>query len=147
MDIKEIGLYIWTDGKRRNIAIMSILILISGSILIYNLTHQPKPPPPGAIRVVICKKCKYVDLQRIIDISSGIYKCRECGGPVGLAWKCGSCKYEYYILDSKPDLAKMKNTMQKFQFTTRTSRCPNCNEEKNVNPMTVSEFKNEYGDR
>ena len=147
MDLKEFGFYIWTDGKRRNIAILSVLILIFGSILIYKLTHQPPPPPPGAMRVVICKKCKDVDIQRILDINKKKYKCRKCGGPVGIAWKCGSCKYDYYIVDSKPDSAKIKNTMQTFQFVMRSRRCPNCAEEKNVAPMTVAEFEKEYGKR
>ena len=147
MGFKEFVLWIWSDAKRRNIAIMSVLILIFGSILVYNLTHQPPPPPPGAKRVVICKKCRYVDVQRIVDIHTKKYTCRKCGGPVAIAWKCGACKYEYYILDNKVDMAKLKNTMQKFQFVTRSRRCPNCNEEKNVAPMTLTEFKQEYGNR
>ena len=145
--LKKLFFYIWNDGKRRNVAIMSILILILGSILLYNLMHQPPQPPPGAMRVVICKKCEYVDKQRILNINDKKYKCRKCGGTIALAWKCGACKYEYYVVDAKPDLAKLKNTMQKFQFAMRSRRCPNCGEDKNVAPMTISEFDKEYPDR
>jgi rubredoxin len=147
MNIKEFGLYIWSDAKRRNIAILSILIIVFGSILAYRLTHQPPISPPGAKRVVICKKCRFVDVQRIVDINSGKYKCVKCGAPVGIAWKCGSCKYEYYVLDMKPDMKKMKNTMRKFEFVLRSRRCPNCKEEKNVAPMSLTEFEKEYGKR
>ena len=141
MDVKELGIYIWSDRKRRSIAIMSVLIVLLMGMILYRLYSIKPPPPPGANRVVICKKCKFVDIRRIVDIKKTKCRCVKCGGPLAIAWKCGACKYEYYVVDAKPDMKKMKNTMDKFKFVLRTRRCPNCGEEKNVGPMSISDYK------
>ena len=144
MELKELGSYIWSDKKRRSIAIMSVLMIALGIFEIRRLANVKPPPPPGAKRVVICKKCRFVDARRIVDIKNTKQKCVKCGGSLGIAWKCGTCKYEYFVVDSKPDLAKLTNTMRKFEFVARSRRCPNCKEDKSVAPMSMSEYDEEY---
>ena len=140
MDWKERVISVYSNKKQRNIAIVIILSIILFSIIIYRITHIEKPPTPGALRAVICKKCRKVDVRRVYDIKK--IKCKYCGGDVALAWKCGKCQYEYYVEENRVDTSKL-NTMQRFQKVVESQKCPNCGMERNTHPMTIQEAEKE----
>ena len=142
MEIKDALLLFLRDKRKRNILILVASVITLVSLLIYQYSHRYIPPPPGAERVVLCKKCGKTDIQRVYKI--GEAKCRYCGGPVAFAWKCGKCQYEYYIIDQKFNSDKM-NTLQRLQRVVEARRCPNCGEERDTHPMTLQEFKKENG--
>ena len=143
MQLNEIAPYIWNDSKRRNIFIMSIIILCLGGMLLSRLFNAYKPPPPGANRVLICKECGKTDVRRVVDITTEHHKCKKCGGKMLLAWKCGVCKYEYYTIPISTTTEKFKNTMQVFEHVQKSHGCPNCKEMRNVHQMTLKEYEAE----
>ena len=132
---------IWYNKKHRNIAILSILLSFLAGIVLYQIFHTEPVPPPGAMRVVACKKCNYVGVMRITEIEKA--KCPKCGGPLGYAWKCGKCKYQYSVSNEKIDTKNM-NTMDRFRAALKMRKCPNCGEEKDIHPMTVEEFQKDH---
>lgn len=146
MKINEIASYIWKDRKRRNVSIMSIVIVVLLVLLILNLSNTYQPPLPGAKRVLICKKCRALDIRRVVDMKKERFTCDKCGGDMAIAWKCGVCKYEYYIIPLKPN-SELKTTMQIFMHIKESHRCPNCKEMRNVHRMTVNEYEAEYGNK
>jgi len=138
MDIKKSVMSVYSNKKQRNIIILTILMLILGSIILHRLLNPEIRPPAGARRVVICKECRKTDIQRIYDIKKA--KCKFCGGPVAFAWKCGKCQYEYYTEENKVDTSKL-NTMQRLQRAVKERRCPNCGMEKDTRPMTIQDLE------
>ena len=137
MDTKKVLTSVYYNKKQRNAVILSILSVILISILLYKLTHPYTPPPSGALRVVICKKCRKTDIQRIYNIKKA--KCKFCGGPVAYAWKCNKCQYEYYVEENKVDTSKL-NTLQRLQRVVESRRCPNCGAVRDTRPMTLQDI-------
>jgi hypothetical protein len=137
MDIKKSVISVFYNKKQRNIIILTTLIIVLVLIIAHHLLNPVKPPPPGALRVVICKECRKTDIQRVYDISKA--KCKYCGGPVALAWKCVNCQYEYYTEENKIDTVKL-NTMQRLQRVVNERRCPNC-KKTDTRPMTIQDIK------
>jgi len=137
MDIKKSVTSILYNRKQRNIIILTTLLIVLVAIIMHNLFHTAPPPLLGARRVVICKKCRKTDVQRIYDISKA--KCKYCGGPVALAWKCVNCQYEYYTEENKIDTSKL-NTMQRLQRVVNERRCPNC-KKTDTRPMSIQDME------
>ncbi len=133
---------LWRDKEARKWGICVLLFVALTSLVLYRIFHTEKLPPPGAKRAVICQKCGKLQVLRIVDPETPKARCAYCGGRVGMAWKCGHCGYEYYIVNFKFD-ARNLSTMERLRKVESLRRCPNCGEIKDVRPMSVNEVEDE----
>ena len=124
-----------------NIAILGILAIIM-VVVVYIVYFSHSPPPEGALRVVKCTGCGEKSVNLIKDINDSHDPkciCGKCGKPLGYAFKCEVCDFEYPVipLDKQVavEISKMK-TMGKFKYVLQTRKCTNCSAT-STNPMSV----------
>lgn len=113
------------------IVILSVLTIVLASI-VYVDYFSRTPPPEGALRVVKCSGCGDQGVKMIKDINDRRDPkciCGKCKKPLGYAFKCDNCDFEYPVIPvEKPpagEMAKMK-TMAKFTYVLQERKCPNC---------------------
>jgi len=111
--------------------ILAILTIVFGLIL-YIDYFSLIPQPEGALRVVKCSGCGDKSVNQIKDINdrrNPKCTCVKCGKPLGYAFKCDDCDFEFPVIpvDKPPaeEMAKMK-TMGKFAYVLQMRKCPNC---------------------
>ena len=126
------------NKRARNTVIAILLFFCLAGIITRAILNAPVPPPPGALRAVICKKCQKLQVSRIVDPQNPKVKCSYCGGDVGMAWKCGHCGYVYYVVPRKIDTEGL-STMRRLVKVEAMRGCPNCGETRDVRPMSVDE--------
>ena len=127
----EILLQLIKNKRVVNLVILAILTIVLG-VVVYVEYFSRTPPPEGAFRVVKCSGCGDQSVKQIKDISDRSDPksiCGKCKKPLGYAFKCGDCDFEYPVIpvDKPPveEILKMK-TMGKFNYVLQTRKCPNC---------------------
>lgn len=113
------------------IVILGILTIVFG-VVVYIEYFSRTPPPEGSLRVVKCSGCNEKSVNLIKDISDSHdpkCTCKKCGKPLGYAFKCEECEFEFPVIpiDKPPtgEMSKMK-TMAKFNYVLQVRKCPNC---------------------
>ena len=137
---------IWNNKKYRDISILTLLIFILICLILYRIMNAEKPPPEGAIRVVVCTKCAATYATRIKDIDDPKDKrnrCKKCGGKLAIAWKCDECKFEYPEFQLGSIKNNLKTTMDKYRAVVESRRCPNCGS-LSAHPMSVNELERKH---
>ncbi|MFA6292801.1 MAG: hypothetical protein WC637_13520 [Victivallales bacterium] len=111
-------------------------------VVVYIQFLSRTPAPEGALRVVKCSVCGDQVVKMIKDIndkSDTRCTCGKCGKPLGYAFKCDDCDFEFPVIpvDKPPaeEMAKMK-TMGKFTYVLQMRKCPNCGSTRTT-PMSV----------
>jgi predicted RNA-binding Zn-ribbon protein involved in translation (DUF1610 family) len=114
-----------------NPVILAILTIVLG-VVVYLQYFSGTPPPEGALRVVKCSGCGNKSVNQIKDINDRNDPrciCAKCRKPLGYAFKCDDCDFEFSVIpiDKPPagEMAKMK-TMGKFTYVLQMRKCPNC---------------------
>lgn len=127
----EMILQLIKSKRAINIVVLAVLSVILGAV-IYIEYFSRTPPPEGALRVVKCSGCgdKCVNLIKDInDRRDPKCACVKCGKPLGYAFKCDDCDFEFPLIPlDKPsveEIGKMK-TMGKFNYVLQTRKCVNC---------------------
>ena len=134
---------LWSNPTHRNRLILVVLVLVLLIVIIFQLVNRPVPPPEGALRGVICRKCGDCYATRIKDIRNSHdlrNKCRKCGGRLAIAWKCNECQFEYSKINDSPRTRKKLKTMEKLRSVALSTRCPNCGSLA-THPIAVDELK------
>ena len=130
----------------KNKRVMKIVMLgvltIVLAVVVYIEFLSRTPPPEGALRIVKCSGCGDQVVKRIKDINDRRdpkCTCGKCGKPLGYAFKCEDCDFEFPVIpvDKPPagEVAKMK-TMGKFNYVLQMRKCPNCGSTR-TNPISV----------
>ena len=120
------------------LGVLSIVLIV----VVYIQFLSRTPSPEGALRVVKCSACGDQVVKRIKDINDSRDSrtvCAKCSKPMGYAYKCNDCDFEFPVIpvDKPPaaEMAKMK-TMGKFNYVLQMSKCPNCGSTRTT-PMSV----------
>lgn len=129
------------NPKKRNIALMAVLIFITLVLLIVIWMLYPEPSPPGALRVVMCLKCNKQYVERVTDINDSKYKCKYCGGKLGFAQKCHECAFEFTNLPTRQASSRDMSTMDRFRREADAHKCPNC-QSPVCGYISVNDFEN-----
>lgn len=111
---------IFANKKRRNIIILSVLIIVFIFILA-NLVSREKDFKRS--RHIICPKCHFsgiIKVERIEDI-----RCPKCNSKVGYDWKCIDCEFEFPLIRREIPPGKMTKK-ELSEYRRRESRCPKC---------------------
>ena len=127
----EMFLQLIKNKRVVNLVVLAILTIILG-IVVYGKYFSSTPLPEGAFRVVKCSGCGDQSVKQIKDINDSRDPkciCGKCKKPLGYAFKCEDCDFEYPVIpvDKAPtaEILKMK-TMGKFNYVLQTRKCPNC---------------------
>ena len=127
----EILLKLLKNKRVVNIAILAILTIVL-AVVVYVEYFSRTPPPEGALRVVKCSGCNEQSVKMIKDIndrSDPKCTCGKCGKPLGYAFKCEDCDFEFPVIpvdkNTNGEFSKMK-TMGKFNYVVQTRKCTNC---------------------
>jgi len=77
--------------------------------------------------LVICRqrRCGFAEIRMMDPKSIGEKHCRRCGGPLGFAWKCPNCDFEFPLVLSEIPPGTMSHE-QELKLRLREWRCPNC---------------------
>ena len=129
--------------NRRVINIIALAILtIVLCVVVYIQYFSATPPPEGAFRVVKCPGCgaQYEKMIKDINDSRDANSiCSKCKKPLGYAYKCDDCDFEFPVIPAaKPsasEISKMK-TMGKLKYVLQARKCPNCGSTSTV-PISV----------
>jgi ribosomal protein S27E len=123
------AIFLLLKNKRTvKLVILAILTLVLG-VVVYIEYFSHTPPPEGAFRIVKCTGCGDQTVKQVKDINDPGCICGKCGKPLGYAFKCDVCDFEFPVIpvDKPPagEMAKMK-TMGKFNYVLKIRKCPNC---------------------
>jgi phage FluMu protein Com len=81
--------------------------------------------PDTESHLVICKSCKFRQERTLVPAQIAEVKCTKCGGPVGFAWKCSGCDYEFPLVLKKIEPGtKTREEIRQQRFLEW--KCPNC---------------------
>lgn len=119
------------NKRVRNPVILAMLAIVL-SVVVYKQYFSSTPAPEGALRVVKCSGCGDQTVKLIKDINDKRDPkciCAKCRKPLGYAFKCEDCDFEYSVIPdgklSAEEISKLK-TMGKFNYVMQGRKCPNC---------------------
>ncbi len=111
-----------SDEKARKRILFGAMILtfIIGAFVLLS----SKRPSSKFESVLMCTKCHAVETREADDL----YKeaCSKCKAPMGLAYKCDECRYEFPYLPSDADYLKKMDIEEYRKFRVNEAKCPNC---------------------
>lgn len=117
---------LWEDRKRRNLAILTVLVALLAVVVAVRLLSG-SAVPDGAMRRVVCLECGAQMDMPVGDIDDPKYICPECRqGKLAYLWKCEECRFEYPMKPRPPPARIPTKTMAKFRAAMDMQRCPNC---------------------
>jgi hypothetical protein len=113
---------LWYERRERLIVALSILFFILSivSLVLNYWDFLPRPYQEN----VICDYCGFKEQREIFYDRQ--MRCSVCGKPVGQAYKCGACDYEFAVFH-KPVPPEIKDSPDEIKaFRRREATCPNC---------------------
>ena len=122
-------------------SILGALIIVLG-VVVYVQYFSRTPPPEGALRIVKCAACGDRSVKLIKDINDRHDPkcvCGKCGKPVGYAFKCDNCDFEFPVIPEDkpfPEATSKMKTMGKFKHVLQLRKCLNCGSTQ-THPMSV----------